>query len=103
MAYTPEVDKKHSAALRRIAWALGAPMTVAIKEVIAVIPSLIDKEEVCPKCRDNTSCEGCLFHNIDNEETRILNLTIKEKSLSLKPFPVILLNNKKEAKLESHK
>ena len=103
MAYTPDVDKKHSAGLRRIAWALKQPMTVAIKQVIAIIPYLIDRQEVCSKCRDKTDCERCLFNCTDSEQIRILNLTINNKALSLKPFPVIFLNSKKEEQIEGDK
>jgi hypothetical protein len=38
MAYTPELSLCSSRTLRRIAWALGIPMTKAIEEVLQYIP-----------------------------------------------------------------
>ena len=43
MAYTPELSQKSSCTLRRIAWALGVPMTKAIEMVFDHIPEIVDK------------------------------------------------------------
>ena len=47
MAYTPELSGKSSCTLRRIAWALGLPMTKAIEEVFDYLPSVLDSKKVC--------------------------------------------------------
>ena len=49
MAYTPELSYKSSCTLRRIAWALGMPMTEAIDWVFEHLPKVLDKE----KWKDN--------------------------------------------------
>ncbi len=62
MAYTPELSYQHSCTLRRIAWALGMPMTKAIEEVLDYIGKTIDSKKVCDACRDKTRCETCAFN-----------------------------------------
>ena len=61
MAYTPELSQKHSATLRRIAWALGMPMTRAMEEVFEYVAEVMDKAKVCPACRDKSRCGDCGF------------------------------------------
>lgn len=63
MAYTPELSYKSSCTLRRIAWALGLPMTEAIDRVFDHIPEIVDRKKVCEGCRDKTRCEECAFNN----------------------------------------
>jgi len=62
MAYTPELSKKSSSMLRRIAWAVEKPMTKTLEEIFEHLPRFIKKEEVCNKCRDKTLCGGCGFN-----------------------------------------
>ena len=62
MAYTPELSQKHSCTLRRIAWALGMPMTEAIEEVFNYVGKVIDKARICKPCRDKTKCSDCVFN-----------------------------------------
>ena len=68
MAYTPELSMQDSQTLRRIAWALGLPMTEAIHEVFGWVGKNLSSEKVCEKCRDKTKCDGtvkyppCLFN-----------------------------------------
>lgn len=69
MAYTPELSMQDAQTLRRIAWALGMPMTKAMPEIFAWLSRHLDSEKVCSKCRDKTKCEGtaehppCLFNH----------------------------------------
>ena len=74
MAYTPELSYESSCTLRRIAWALGLPMTEAIDRVFDHIPEIVDREKVCEGCRDKTKCDECAFNNkrwrnVKQEET----------------------------------
>jgi len=62
MAYTPELNQRYSCTLRRIAWALGVPMTVAIKMVLDHVTMEIESARVCAKCRDKTRCHQCAFY-----------------------------------------
>ena len=65
MAYTPELNQDYSGALRRIAWAMDLPMTVALEEVIFQIAREVDHDLICKACRDNSFCDQCLFNGKD--------------------------------------
>ena len=62
MAYTPELSRKHSCTLRRIAWALGMPMTKAIEVVLDYVVNVVDSNKVCESCKDKTRCRDCVFN-----------------------------------------
>jgi len=62
MAYTPELSDQYSATLRRIAWALDLPMTVALQKVFDHIAQIVDRHKVCGKCKDKSKCIDCLFN-----------------------------------------
>ena len=64
MAYTPELSQQQSCTLRRIAWALGLPMTKAMGMVLDYITKTIDSKKVCQSCRDKTRCENCAFNYV---------------------------------------
>jgi recombinational DNA repair protein RecR len=70
MAYTPEISGKSSCTLRRIAWALGQPMTKAIEEVFDYLPSILDSKKVCEFCRDKTRCSDCVFNIRKRKEVK---------------------------------
>ena len=61
MAYTPELSRKNSCTLRRIAWALGMPMTRAMEAVFEHVVNVVDREKVCESCRDPNRCKTCEF------------------------------------------
>jgi len=63
MAYTPQLSMEASCTLRRLAWALGVPMTVAIEMVFAHLPKILDRQKVCQGCRDKTRCSSCHFNS----------------------------------------
>ena len=62
MAYTPELSYQHSCTLRRIAWALGLPMTEAIEMVFDYVAKVIDSKAICRSCKDPSRCDGCAFY-----------------------------------------
>ncbi len=62
MAYTPELSQKQSATLRRIAWALGRPMTKTMGLIMDDVVERVEKQRVCAQCRDSSFCKRCLFH-----------------------------------------
>ena len=64
MAYTPELSQRQSGTLRRIAWALGLPMTKAIGIVLDYVCKVVDSKKVCDSCRDKTRCEDCVFNHL---------------------------------------
>ena len=62
MAYTPELTQQESATLRRIAWALDVPMTIAMVKVFEEVTARIDGRRVCEACKDKTACAVCAFN-----------------------------------------
>ena len=59
MAYTPELSKLHSGALRRIAWMLDKPMTKTLAFILENVE--VDTTKVCERCLYKTMCKECLF------------------------------------------
>lgn len=74
MAYTPELSGRSSSMLRRIAWALGKPMTEAIEDVFEYIPNILDKKKVCAGCRDKSICQWCPFNKSNKMEVEKCNI-----------------------------
>jgi hypothetical protein len=68
MAYMPELSRKHSCTLRRIAWAMDMPMKKAIEEVFDYLRDHLDHGRVCGKCRDKSKCDGCVFNRNRNTQ-----------------------------------
>ena len=66
MTYTPELSRKDSATLRRIAWGLNRPMTKTIEIIIEEYSKSIEQEQICKSCRDKTKCDHCVFNNRKN-------------------------------------
>lgn len=64
MAYTPELNQEESGTLRRIAWALGVPMTKALGRVLVHATDQIDKSMVCAACKDRSFCDKCKFRGV---------------------------------------
>ena len=63
MAYTPELSQRHSGALRRIAWALGIPMTMAMEFIFDHAGQMLDGKRICDACRDRSRCCDCVFNH----------------------------------------
>ena len=61
MAYTPELCQRSSGTLRRIAWALGVPMTIALEKIFEQTVMTVDKSKICKACRDKSKCNLCDF------------------------------------------
>jgi len=68
MAYTPELSRQSSGTLRRIAWALDVPMTVAMEMVFEAVPRMLDRKRICGACRDKTKCHECAFNRLNRKE-----------------------------------
>jgi hypothetical protein len=61
MAYTPELDLESVRTLRRIAWAMKEPMTVALPSIVGLVAARLDARMVCGSCKDPRECEQCPF------------------------------------------
>jgi len=78
MAYTPELSMKASSTLRRIAWAVGKPMTKTAEDIMDFLPQVIDKKLVCKKCRDKTKCNDCVFYGrVNTKNAKLIKTIIK--------------------------
>jgi hypothetical protein len=62
MAYSPDLSDQSSCTLRRLAWALEIPMTLALEEIIQYMTKIIDSGFVCNNCLDKSKCKYCGFH-----------------------------------------
>jgi len=80
MAYTPEFSMKASSTLRRIAWAVGKPMTKTAEDIMDFLPQILDKKEVCKKCRDKSKCKTCVFFGRVNKKNAVLIKSIVKES-----------------------
>jgi len=56
-----------SQTLRRIAWALGKPMTETIDIVMKNITLFIDPRKICDKCKDKSLCQSCIFSDQNHQ------------------------------------
>jgi recombinational DNA repair protein RecR len=70
MAYTPELSRKDSGALRRIAWALHVPMTKAMAKVFEQVARTADDSKICNCCKDKSFCYLCHFSKESQEEVQ---------------------------------
>ena len=86
MAYTPELSLESSRTLRRIAWALGVPMTQAIERVFEYMP-----RRSCLRCRKNQGLFGNLQGQIEVAagHASVLSAAIKSTFLGRFRSPVI--------------
>jgi hypothetical protein len=74
MIYTPQLSAAASAAVRRLAWSLGKPMTKAVELLIMALPAIVDPSKICLACLDRSDCKSCIFSR---------HLTAEEKSAIL--------------------
>jgi hypothetical protein len=63
MSYTPPFSTFATVSIRRLAWALEAPMTSTVDRVVRRLPDLFNAEEVCRNCRDTSRCHDCAFRH----------------------------------------
>jgi hypothetical protein len=60
--YTLRFSNQATVTVRRLAWALGLPMTKTVDIIINEISTVFLSSVVCPKCKDKTKCNLCGFH-----------------------------------------
>jgi hypothetical protein len=72
--YTPDFSAQTSAAVRRLAWSMGKPMTKAVELLVMALPAIKDPSKVCLACQDRSDCKGCIFsrHITAEEKTALL-------------------------------
>jgi hypothetical protein len=70
MAYTPELSRKDSGALRRIARALHVPITKAMAKVFEQVARNAYDSKICDSCKDKSFCGLCHFSKKPQEEVQ---------------------------------
>ena len=55
------LSDKASSIIRRISWAFESPIPKTLEAIVLKLPHLMDREQVCGRCRDRPRCEGCPF------------------------------------------
>ena len=78
MPYTPPLSHREAAIVKRIAWAMGKPMTKALSAIIALAVGCSDKEAICKACRDRSLCQLCPFR--ESESLALLTHSLDEPS-----------------------
>lgn len=70
---------KASSTLRRIAWAVGKPMTKTAEDIMDFLPQIIDKKTVCKRCKDKSKCDDCVFYGrVDKKNAVLIKSIIKD-------------------------
>ena len=96
MVYTPRISKEESELLRRLAWGVDTYMTTTLKQVLQIIPRLVDCKEVCEKCRDKSICKTCAFNRDQEHDQFHLTLLIDDKKIKVRQLRIIVLPAKKQ-------
>jgi hypothetical protein len=68
--YTPQLSAQSSAAVRRLAWAMGKPMTKAVEIMVRLMPANVDPGKACLACQDTSGCGACIFRNQPTAEEK---------------------------------
>ena len=59
--YTPQFSAPVSAAVKRLAWSMGKPMTKAVESLVLALPAIVDPAKICLSCQDMSDCKACIF------------------------------------------
>ena len=71
MAYTPELSDYHSGTLRRVAWALGKPMTKALHTVFDSLDLIVDPQVFVPAANQEI-VRVCQRLRLEDHETVVI-------------------------------
>ena len=95
MVYTPRISQEESDLLKRLAWGVGTYMTTTLKQVLRIIPKLVDCKEICEKCREKSICKTCAFNRDQEHDQFHLTLLIDDKKIRVRQLRIIVLPKKK--------
>jgi len=71
--YTPQFSAPASAAIKRLAWSMGKPMTKAVESLVLALPAIVEPSKICLSCQDMSECKACIFcRHITAEEKAAL-------------------------------
>jgi hypothetical protein len=74
--YTPQFSDVASISVRRLAWAMGANMPVAVNRMVKLLPAMFNASQVCLACKDKTKCTACIFSQQVNEQDKAALLAL---------------------------
>jgi hypothetical protein len=57
--YSPNFSELAAVTIRRLAWAMGSNMGLAVDVLVKALPAFINTEKVCGSCKDKTKCSAC--------------------------------------------
>ncbi len=64
-AYTPQISRQASGALRRIAWLRKEPMTRTLENIVREVARTYNPEDICNACKGRktrkSQCETCFI------------------------------------------
>jgi hypothetical protein len=66
--YSPPFSGLAVVSVRRLAWAMGKPMSSAVDLMVRLVPSVLDPAKVCLACKDKSKCELCAFRQANPAE-----------------------------------
>jgi hypothetical protein len=72
--YSPEFSEIAAVSVRRLAWAMGSKMGLAVDVMVKSLPAFINSEKVCALCKDKTKCHACAFKNSGDMPEKALAL-----------------------------
>ncbi len=75
--YAPQISYDSAFTLRRIAWALGEPMTTTLDGLISNLANQISLEKTCHACRDNRY-DKCPIKNYSSEDPGNLSRILQQ-------------------------
>ena len=91
MVYTPRISQEESELIRRLAWGVGTYMTTTLKQVLRIMPRLVDCKEICEKCRDKSICKTCAFNRNQEHDQFHLTLLLEDKKISVRQLQIIVI------------
>jgi hypothetical protein len=61
--YGPNLSELAAVTVRRLAWAMGSNMALAVDVLVKALPAFINTKKVCELCKDKTKCASCACNN----------------------------------------
>jgi RadC-like JAB domain-containing protein len=66
MAGSEAITDRSSAILQRISWAMDIPVPQVLEMTVEHLFKTMDREKVCPACKDTSRCLDCPFNGISD-------------------------------------
>jgi hypothetical protein len=76
--YSPNFSEIAAVTVRRLAWAMGANMGLAVDVMVKSLPAFVNAEKVCSSCKDRSKCDACAFQDSGEMPKKALALLYME-------------------------